>query len=334
MNILITGGTGFLGKALARRLMHDGNQVTVLGRNQTIGNKLVNEGMSFICADLADEEEIVSACEGQEYVFHCGALSSPWGPYESFYQTNVRGTENVIKGCEMHRVKRLIHVSTPSIYFYYNNRNDVKEDAELPKKFINHYATTKYIAEQRIMDAFTNGLPTIIIRPRALFGPEDNAIIPRLIEANQKIGVPIINGGNTLMDITYVENVVDALLLAKDAKHETLGKAYNITNGEPMLLNDLLASLFSMLQMEWNKRKMNYHIISFIARLLEAFHTIFIPNKEPVLTTYTVSVLTHSQTLNIDAAKQELGYEPRISIQEGMERFVKWWKEEENDNHI
>jgi nucleoside-diphosphate-sugar epimerase len=334
MNMLVTGGTGFLGKALARRLVKEGHHITIIGRNEQVGRQLEAEGMTFVQADLSDQEAMIKACQQKDYVFHCGALSSPWGKYYDFYQTNVSGTKNIIAGCKEHHVKRLIHVSTPSIYAYYSNRENITEDSSLPKRLINHYAQTKYLAEQEIDQAYENGLPVITIRPRAIFGPGDNAIIPRLIEANDKIGVPIINDGRALIDFTYIDNVVDALLLCMNSPEHTLGQKYNITNGHPMLLRDILEKLFKSLYINWNKRKVNYHFLFLLASCMELFYKTFMLKKEPVLTKYTVSVLSHTQTLNIDAAKNDLGYEPRVSIDEGIQEFSKWWKEQEHDDKV
>lgn len=331
MKMLVTGGTGFLGSSLAKRLMKEGHQVTIIGRNRQIGKQLEAEGITFIQADLSDQAEIVHACQGQDYVFHCGALSSPWGKYQDFYETNVIGTKNIITGCRQHNIKRLIHVSSPSIYSTYGDRVDIKEDDRLPDTFINDYAQTKYLAEQEIDKAHKNGLPVITIRPRAIFGPGDRAIIPRLIKANEKIGVPIIYNAKAIIDFTYVENIVDALLLCMNSPIHTLGKKYNITNDHPMVLHEILEKLFQTLQIEWRKRKMNYQFIFFVASMVERFYKSFLPNQEPVLTKYTVSVLAHTQTLNITAAKDDLGYVPRVSIDKGIEKFAKWWEEEHGD---
>ena len=133
-----------------------------------------------------DRERVLQVCKDKDYIFHSGALSSPWGKYEDFYNANVLGTKHIIEGSQKYGIKRLIHVSTPSIYFYYDERQNVVENAKLPDTFVNHYATTKYMAEQAIDQAFTQGLPVITIRPRALFGPGDNAILPRLIKVCEK----------------------------------------------------------------------------------------------------------------------------------------------------
>lgn len=332
MNILVTGGTGFLGKALARRFIKEGHHVTIIGRNKQTGSQLEAEGITFIQANLNELEAMIQACQHKDYVFHCGAKSSPWGKYKDFYDANVIGTKNIIIGCKEHHVKRLIYVSTPSIYSYFESRENIEEDSPLPTKFMNDYARTKYLAEQEIDQAHRMGLPVITIRPRAIFGPEDNAIIPRLIKANQKIGVPMIYGGNARIDITYVDNVVEALLLCMYSPAHTLGKKYNITNGEPMLLHDMLEKLFNTLQINWKKRKMNYHVIFTLASLMEVIYKGLLPKKEPLLTKYTVSVLSHTQTLNIEAAKNELGYEPITSVDEGMQKFAKWWEGQGNVN--
>ncbi|MBA4537981.1 SDR family NAD(P)-dependent oxidoreductase [Bacillus aquiflavi] len=325
MNMLVTGGTGFLGKRLARRLNDEGHAVTIIGRNEQIGKLLEKEGIYFYQADLADSGKIENACKKIDYVFHCGALSSPWGKYDEFYQANVLGTINVINACKKENVKRLIHVSTPSLYFYFNDRLDVKENDPLPSKFVNYYAETKYLAEQEIDRAFAKGLPVVTIRPRALFGPEDTTIIPRLIRANEKRFVPLINGGNILMDLTYVDNVVDALLLCIDSPKETLGKKYNITNGETVVFKDVLEKLFSTLQKPLKTKDISYSKVIKLAQFFEWTSKYILFGKEPILTKYSVSVLAKNQTLNIDAARKELGYNPRISIEEGIEQFVEWW---------
>lgn len=328
MNILVTGGTGFLGKKTAYRLKELGHNVSIIGRNEIVGKKMESEGIAFIKCDLSDRTSVLNSCENMDYVFHCGAFSSPWGKYEDFYSSNVTGTKNVIEGCFTHKIKRLIHVSTPSIYFQFDERLDVKEDSSLPKHFVNHYAHTKYLAEIEIDKAFEKGLPVITIRPRAIFGPEDNAIIPRLIKVNHEKFIPLIKNGEVVIDLTYVENVVDALLLCMESPENTLGQKYNITNDERVRLFDILTILFKEIEQPFKYRKINYSFAFQLARFLEWFSNTFRNGKEPLLTQYTVSVLSNSQTLCIEKAKNELGYIPRFTVQDGINEFVKWWKGE------
>ena len=326
MKALITGATGFLGGALTRRLKNMGWDVTALGRNPNKLDELEDEGIRAFQIDLKDKKALADACKNQEVVFHCAALPSPWGNFELFYQANVIGTRNVIRGCEEHQVKRLVHVSTPSLYFDYNSRINVKETDPLPDP-VSNYSATKILAEQEIDEAFARGLATIAIRPRALFGPGDTVIFPRLIPHLQSGRLPILGDGENIVDLTYVENVVDALLLCAESPANTLGKKYNISNGEPVKIWKLVERICNELNLPHPTRKVSYKTASAAAAVLEVICTLIPTHPEPPLTRVSVSMMANSTTLDISAAKNELGYQPKVSIDEGVERFLNWWKE-------
>ena len=329
MKVLVTGATGFLGQALARRLRSQQAEVTGLGRNPAILAQLEAEGMRAIRADLADGKAVLAACRGQEIVFHVGALAAPWGKRQDFYNSNVLGTQNVIAGCEAHGIRRLVHISTPSIYFGLDSLENVREDAPLPIRPVNEYARTKLLAEDAVDKAFGRGLPVITIRPRAIFGPGDTTILPRLI-ARLRVGrLPIIGDGRNVIDLTYVENVVDALLLCAAAPAATLGKKYNITNGEPTALWPLIEKLCVALGYEYPRRHDAYRMADRAAALLEVVYRLLPGQPEPPLTRYSVALLAQNTTLDISAARQELGYAPRVSVEEGFRRFVEWWQREQ-----
>ncbi len=328
MKVLITGGTGFLGQQLAARV-RSYCDVTILGRNRIVGEQMEAQGCQFLPVDLKDMEATVAACSSQDYIFHCGALSSPWGKYQDFYDTNVSGTRNIIRGCQTHNVKRLIHVSTPSVYFDFSHRLNISESTPLPKP-VNAYAKTKQLAEQEIDTAHKSGLPVITIRPRAIFGPGDTSILPRLIKVSNRAGIPLINTGKVLMDLTYVDNVVDALLLCQAAPDSLLGRTFNITNGQPMYLIDLLEALFQKLNYSLKLKQISYQTANLLAVAMELASNIL--SKEPLLTRYTVGLLAFSQTLDITAARVELGYQPRVTMEEGLDIFASWWKEAQVNN--
>jgi nucleoside-diphosphate-sugar epimerase len=325
MKALITGATGFLGGALSRRLRGLGWDVTALGRNAAKLNRLEEEGMRVLRVDLKEKDALNVACKNQEVVFHCAALPSPWGNFEKFYQANVIGTRNVIRGCEENYVKRLVYVSTPSLYFGYASRINVKETDELPKP-ISNYAATKILAEQEVDEAFARGLAVVSIRPRALFGPGDTVIFPRLIPRLQSGRLPILGDGENIIDLTYIENVVDALLLCAESPVDTLGKKYNISNGEPVKIWELVGRICDELKMPHPKRKISYQAANAAATAIEFAYSIIPYSPEPPLTRLTVSMMAHSTTLDISAARNELGYQPKISIDEGVEKFLRWWK--------
>lgn len=328
MNVLVTGATGFLGQHLTQRLSELGYQVTATGRNRAIGKQLEEKKITFIPADLRDSTAIRALCRNQDVVVHCGALSSPWGNRQDFYQINYLGTKHVIEGCKHHHVQRLIYVSTPSIYNQSNNQLDLTEQSPIPKRKINAYAHTKWLAEQAIDKAYQEGLPVITIRPRAIFGPKDSAIFPRLLQAYHRGGIPLFKGGTNQIDLTYVDNAVDALIRCIQAPQRCLGKKYNITNDDPRPFLELLQILFRELEIPLKTKKIPYPIAYWAASIMEVSYRLLAPSKEPPFTRYAINVIGVSQTFDISLAKQELGYVPRISIEEGIQRFADWWRKQ------
>jgi nucleoside-diphosphate-sugar epimerase len=292
MKVLVTGGTGFLGKQLAFRLQALGYQVSILGRNTAIGKQLTAAKMQFLPTDLTDTPAIIDACREQDYVFHCGALSSPWGNHQKFYNTNVLGTRNLIQGCKIHGIQRLIHVSTSAVYFDFSHRFNISDS--LPTKPVNAYAQTKRLAEIEIQKAHQEGLPVITIRPRGIFGPGDTAILPRLIRANQKIGIPFIDQGNAVIDITYIDNVVDALILCKDADSSLLGGIFNISNNQPINVANLLTKMFEKLEYPLKLKPISYQTADWLAAAMELIANTVMLGREPPLTRYTVGLLAKS----------------------------------------
>lgn len=326
MKALVTGATGFLGGALARRLHGVGWDVTALGRNSLKLNQLEDEGMRPLHLDITKKEELNAAFKGQEIIFHCAALPSPWGNFEKFYQANVIGTRNVVQACLENKVKRLVYVSTPSLYFDYSSRTNVKENDPLPEP-ISHYAHTKRLAEEEIDKGFANGLAVVSIRPRALFGEGDTVIFPRLIPRLRSGRLPILGDGENIVDLTYIQNVVDALLLCAESPANTLGKKYNISNGEPIKIWKLIERICDELGYAHPSRKISYKTANTTASALEFFYSLIPFSPEPPLTRVSVSMLANNTTLDISAAKAELGYQPKVSVEEGVQRFLKWWKE-------
>lgn len=325
MVCLVTGATGCLGLNLTQRLVAEGHEVIALGRNEVLGRHVTEAGARFIALDLRDKSELKKLAKNAQIIFHCAALSSPWGRYKDFYEANVLGTQNVIDVTP--EGTRLVHVSSPSIYFDFTEQHNIKEDSALPQKPANHYVKTKILAESCIDKAHQEQqLNVITVRPRAILGPFDRAILPRVLKSQQKGILPIIGNGTNLIDITYVENVVASLLLAAKADSKFCGNKYNITNDEPQTLIAIIATLFEALNRPLQPKFVPYPIARVYAACLEALYRLPFTNKEPRLTKYSAAVLSLGQTLNIDAAKKDLGYTPQISIAQGIERFARWYQ--------
>jgi len=318
MKAVVTGGTGFLGSHLVRHLCGEGYDVVYTGRSL---KQPVPQGSEFLAVDLADAEGLNTAIEDATLVFHCAAMSTPWGKYKDFYQVNVQGTQNVIQACLNQGVKRLVHVSTPSIYARYDSRFDVKESDPLPKRAINAYAHTKRLAEDVVKKA-SQDLEVISIRPRAIYGEGDTAIFPRIIRALKTGRMPIMGDGKNIVSVSYVSNVVDALMLCATADDNCLGQSYNICNAETVKQWELITKVAEHLHLTKPKRKIPFSVAYGLSAFLEESAKLFTPNREPLLTRYSAVLMAKSMTLSLEKSTNELSYNPRISTDEGIELFL------------
>jgi nucleoside-diphosphate-sugar epimerase len=212
------------------------------------------------------------------------------------------------------------------MYFRLCDQLDTPEVFEPPRRWINAYAETKWLAEQCVMEAVSAGLPAVILRPRAVFGEGDRAIFPRLLGLAQRGWFPRIGDGKALIDVTYVANVVAAVQLSMENAAPGDGRAFNITNGEPMQVRELLHHLFSALNLKVKMIPLPRRVALVLGGAAEVIANVLPGHPEPRLSRYGVGVLGFSQTLDISAARQQLGYAPTVGIIEGIARFAQWWK--------
>ena len=327
--VLLTGATGFLGGYVIKELTeHEGYEVVAIGRNEKRGKELeAFEGVRFVKADITNEEKLgeIFEAERPDYVIHTGALSSAWGKYDDFYQANVKSTVIIGGLCIKYKIKRMVYISSPSIYTAKRDRLDIKEDDFDPANKLNFYIKTKLLSEKELHALEERGLDLTILRPRGLIGPGDPSLMPRLMRANGKIGIPLIRKGKIIVDITCVQNVAYACYLAMTTAMAK-GMTFNITNGEPSEFSKLL-ELFCTEAGETAKfLNLPFGLMYVMASIMEGIYTILPTKKEPVLTRYTVCTLSFSQSLDISKAKEILGYSPKISLAEGIREYGKWWQ--------
>jgi nucleoside-diphosphate-sugar epimerase len=316
--ILVTGATGFIGGHLVAELAARGVRVRALGRDETTLAHLAGPNVESFRADLRDRERIADACRSVDTVYHVGALSSPWGKTADFEAINVGGTETVLEGCRRHGVRRLVYVSSPAVLSNGTHQTNLTDDTPYPAHFTSVYARTKKEGEDRV-NAARNDLETVIVRPKAVFGPGDRALLPRLLAAARQGRLPQIGDGTNRVDLTYADNVVHGLLLAGESA-VAVGRTYTITNGESPLLWEVITAVLSRLGISPIRRIVPVPVALAVAGLMEtAAHT---TGKEPLLTRYSVLILARTQTYDISAARRDLGYSPIVSLEEGIERTI------------
>jgi nucleoside-diphosphate-sugar epimerase len=325
MKILVTGASGFIGGRFARFALEQGLSVRVNGRRAEGVEHLVRRGAEFVQGDLSDPELVQRLCHDVEAVVHCAGAVGVWGKRQTFQQGNVQVTENVVEGCLKQQVRRLVHLSSPSIYFDGHSHLNLKEE-QVPKHFNNHYAATKYLAEQKVFGAEEFGLEVIALRPRFVTGAGDNSIFPRLLNMQRKKRLSIIGNGLNKVDFTSVQNLNDAILSSLLAAGSALGKVYNISNGAPVPLWDAVNYVMRQMDLPQVTRYRSYGLAYSAAALNEGACMLWPGRPEPTLSRLGMQVMSKDFTLDISRARHYLEYEPRVSLWTALDEFCGWWK--------
>ena len=332
MKLVITGGTGFLGRHLVWRAATEGADVLFTGRNAKAAAEVIRlapapvRWQALAHGEAASEPALAEVARDANAIVHCAALSSPWGRYDDFHRANVASTAEVISASRACRVPRLVHISTPSLYFAFADQINIREDADLPEP-ANDYVRTKRAAETLVKQA---GLPEVaILRPRALFGPWDQTLMPRILRVMGQGAMPVMRGGCIKLDLTYIDNAVEAIWLALTKPLPRPVNIYNVSNGEPRELLDLLNRMAHEFGLPLRTRKVPWPLVEVVARGLEIAARLGGGN-EPPLTRYSAGVLAFSQTLDLSALRNELGWRPLVSIDEGIRRHANWWREQQS----
>ena len=322
---LVTGGGGFLGKAIVRLLRSRGIDVRSFSRSPH--PELDALGVEHVCGSLSDAAAIARAVKGCDIVYHVAAKAGVWGPYEEFYEANVVGTRNVIDACRRSGVERLVYTSSPSVVFDGSDMEGVDESVPYPKQFKSYYPETKAEAEKLVLDANDDTLATVALRPHLIWGPEDNHLVPRIIERGRKGLLRRIGSKECLVDTIYVDNAAEAHLKAADKLQidsAVAGKAYFLSQGEPLPLWEMVNRILAAGKLPPLTRTISPGLAYSIGWTLEKIYGALGFKSEPRMTRFLAKELSTAHWFNIGAAKRDFGYEPTVSIDEGLERLEKW----------
>ena len=324
MRALVTGGGGFLGSAIARSLHENNHYVSIVGRRQY--SHLPKDVQSFQ-GDIRDLDFLCKIFSGVDTVFHTAAFPGIWGRAEDFYSINVDGTRNVIKACMFGGVKKLIFTSSPSVIFGKSSLKGVDETTPYPKNYLCEYSRTKAIAEKLVIEANGVDLATVSIRPHLIWGPGDPHLVPRILAKADKGRLMRVGMGKNKVDIIYIDNAVSAHLKACDALEigNTLsGKVYFVSDGDPVELWSWINVLLIKTGRPPISRSISYSAALKLGHFLEGIYSFFRIKKEPPMTRFMASQLATSHYFNIFRAKNDFGYEPVVSSEEGMNRLIQF----------
>ena len=223
MKVLVTGGGGFLGKAIVKLLRERGDQVRSFSRSEHAA--LAELGVEHCRGELSDAEAVKQAARDCELVFHVAAKAGVWGPHAEFYQANVLGTRHVIAACRQHGIRRLVYTSSPSVVFDGSDMEDVDESVPYPEHYEAFYPQTKAEAERLVLQANDESLATVALRPHLIWGPEDNHLVPRILERGAKGALRRIGKRECLADTIYIDNAARAHIQAADRLEIEIGRA-------------------------------------------------------------------------------------------------------------
>lgn len=325
--VMVTGGGGFIGKALVRELAGRGVETLALGRNPY--PELTAMGARCLRGDICDPDFLNQALAGCDTVFHVAAKAGIWGPKREYEAINVVGTENVIDACRKNGVARLVHTSTPSVVFAGHSLEGADESAPYASRPLCHYAATKIRAEQAVLRANADGLRTAAIRPHLVWGPGDRNLIPRLLERGRAGALKIVGSGINRVDISYIDNVAHAHILAAENLENSgsaAGQAFFIGQDQPVALWQWINDLFVRMNIPPVTSAVSFPLAYAVGGVMEAAYAAFGKTEEPRMTRFLAHQLAQSHWFSHDKARRLLGYQQMVDSETGMNRLIDWLK--------
>jgi nucleoside-diphosphate-sugar epimerase len=328
MKVLLTGAGGFLGKNVARMLLADGHKLRVLSRREL--PELALAGAEVLICDLSDLDGLRTVARGAEAVVHCAGRSGLWGPLSQYIESNAMGTANILETARQAGVKYFVYTSSPSVVHSGGDLSGVDERAPYSLDTSQAYAYSKMLAERLVLAANGPSFKTLALRPHLIWGPGDPHLLPALLDRARRKKLSLFKGGPYLVDATYIDNAARAHILALEklaSNGDSVGgQAFFISQGQPMDVAELINKLLEAAGgpqivpkvWKWAGRSAAY----FLEWLYKALNS----SQEPFITVFAFRQLTTSHWFNLDKARTLLGYEPSVTMEEGLNRLREFWQ--------
>jgi len=324
MKVLVTGGSGFLGQGLCRSLLAQGHAVFSLQRHHS--DALVALGVTQVLGALDDVAKVRSTLAGVDAVMHNAAKASGWGVWQDFERTNVTGTAVLLAEARSAGIRRFVYTSTPSVVHAGTTpvRGGNEGNTPYATHFSAHYPHSKMLAERAVLAANAPDFATVALRPRLIWGPGDTQLLPRLVERARAGRLRFIGDGSNRMDCTYIDNVVQAHLLALEHLQPgatCAGKAYFISNGEPMPIRDIVNGLLDAAGAPMVQSSVPFAMAYAAGMLCETLWRVFRATGEPPMTRFLAEQLSTEHWYDCSNARRDFGYVPQVSLAEGLRRL-------------
>ncbi|MBF0241159.1 MAG: NAD-dependent epimerase/dehydratase family protein [Desulfamplus sp.] len=324
--ILVTGGGGFLGKAIVKRLVDRGDEVFSFSRSFYPELEII--GVKQILGDIADAKAVEIACSGIDMVFHVAAKAGVSGKWIDYFKPNVIGTQNVADACIKKGVKYLVHTSSPSVVFDGSNMEGVDESIPYPTTYHAPYPETKAMAEKIVINAASANskvFSVVILRPHLIWGPEDNHLLPGIISRAKRL--KRVGDGKNLVDTIYIDNAAHAHILAGDrlkSDKSISGNIYFISQDEPLPLWKMVDDMLDAAGLPPIKGSISLKTAEIAGAAIETIFNLLKIKKEPPMTRFMAKELGTSHWFDISRVKRDLGYYPIVSTKEGLVRLKEW----------
>jgi 2-alkyl-3-oxoalkanoate reductase len=325
MKVLVTGTGSMLLRGIANELIKRGEEVVCLQRRPADSG--VSQNAGHVSADIRDVEAVTSAASGCDAIIHGAARVGVVGKWQDFQTTNVNGTENIIHAAKKQNVPRLLFVSTPSVAHTGQSIIGVSaEPAHIGRKN-SFYAESKAIAERIALDANSDHLAVVAIRPHLVWGPGDTQLIGRIIERAISGRLAIIGNGHALVDTTYVDNAVSGHIAALDALHigaSCAGKTYVLSNGEPRTVNELMRSICGAAGVPFTPRHIPLATGVLLGSVVERVWPL-VRSSEPPITRFIAEQLGTAHWFDQRSFQNDCSWTPHVALDEGFSRLAKWF---------
>jgi nucleoside-diphosphate-sugar epimerase len=320
--VFVTGAGGFLGFAICQRLLAAGIEVVGFARSHY--PKLVELGVDMRQGDISDYDSVKQAMTGCDLVFHVASKAGVWGSKQSFYSPNVDGATNIVNACKALDIHNLIYTSTPSVTFAGADENGINESAPYASQYLNYYGESKAIAEKNILAANTASLRTTALRPHLIWGPNDPHLVPRVVERAKAGRLKLVGYQDKLVDTIYIDNAAYAHILAAVdlvAAAKCAGKAYFLSNDKPITMAAMLNKILACADLPPVTKRVPAGVAYAAGVVLETLYGWLNIQQEPIMTRFVARQLSTSHYFDISAAQQDLGYQPLMSIEQGMQKL-------------
>ena len=317
----VTGGSGFIGGRLIERLVRDGWMVRALARSDAAAARVRERGAEFVRGDLADKPALSRGMQGADVAFHAAAVVDDWGSWKDFRRINVDGTKMVLVAARALGVRRVVHVGTEAAVLHGQPLVLADERTPLALDSPSPYPATKAEAEAAVVSANGDGLETIVVRPRFVWGRGDTTLLPTMVKMVESGRFRWIGGGTQRTSVTHVDNTVEGLVLAAD--RGTPGAAYFVTDGEPVVFREFVSELLATQGVQAPDGSVPRPVAAALARTGEAAWRLLPLPGRPPLTRMALWVSSLECTLDDSRARAELGYAPIVSRADGLKALTR-----------